>query len=123
MSTPARDPRPGVPDALARELFWAQEAASVSSMDMAELRDALHDFAARMRGDERQHVPRSEPNLASPSTWRRRLKVLQFRAFRPMTRRYDRLVGDLGELAAGLADRVARLEAEVEHLRGDARRG
>lgn len=123
MSTSPRDPLPGVSEALARELFWAQEAASVSSMDMAELRDALHDFTARMRGDERQNVPRSEPNLASPSTWRRRLKVLQFRAFRPMSRRYDRLVGDLGELAAGLADRLARLEAEVEHLRGDARRG
>lgn len=120
MSTPPGDPRdPRLPEALARELYWAQEASARSSMDTAQLRDALHDFVAMVRGDEKVGVPRAEPNLASPVRWRRRLKVVQFRALRPVSRRYDRLLGDLGELAAGLADRVARLEAEIEHLRGD----
>ena len=53
-------------------------------------------------------------------SWRRRLKKLQFRALRPVSRRYDRLLADLGELAAGLADRLARVESELEHLRRDA---
>ena len=121
MSTPPGEPRdPQVPEALARELYWAQEASARSSMTTAELRDALHDYVAMVRGDERVGVPRAEPNLASPARWRRRLKVAQFRLLRPVSRRYDRLLGDLGELAAGLADRLARVESELEHLRRDA---
>ncbi len=37
---------------------------------------------------------------------------------RPISWRYDRLLADLGELNAALADRVAALEAEVARLRG-----
>ena len=113
-----RDPR--VPEALARELYWAREASPRSTMSTAELRDALHDFAALVRGDEGLGIPRAEPYLASPIAWRRRLKKLQFRALRPVSRRYDRLLADLGELAAALADRLARVESELEHLRRDA---
>jgi uncharacterized small protein (DUF1192 family) len=36
-----------------------------------------------------------------------------------MRRRYDRLLGDLGELVAILAGRVAALETEVERLRAE----
>ncbi len=104
-------------EALERELYWAEEATPRSRMDVAEVRDALHDFAALMRDDERQMIPRGEPNLASPRRWRRRLKFRVFRLLRPVSRRYDRLLGDLGELAAALADRVASLEAEVARLR------
>jgi hypothetical protein len=104
-------------DALARELYWAEEATPRSRMDTGEVRDALHDFAALMRDDERQVIPRGEPNLSSRTRWRRRLKVRLFRLFRPISWRYDRLLGDLGELDAALADRVAALEAEVARLR------
>jgi hypothetical protein len=104
-------------DALARELYWAEEATPRSRMDTGEVRDALHDFAALMRDDERQVIPRGEPNLSSTKRWRRRLKVRLFRLFRPISWRYDRLLGDLGELNAALADRVAVLEAEVARLR------
>jgi len=104
-------------DALAREMYWAEEATPRSRMDTAGVRDALHDFAALMRDDEKQLIPRGEPNLSSRSKWRRRLKFRLFRLFRPISWRYDRLLGDLGELNAALADRVAQLEAEVARLR------
>jgi hypothetical protein len=103
--------------ALAREMYWAEEATPRSRMDTGEVRDALHDFAVLMRDDEEHVVPRGEPNLASRSRWRRRLKLRLFRLFRPISWRYDRLLGDLGELNAALADRVAVLEAEVARLR------
>ncbi|HEX6332473.1 MAG TPA: hypothetical protein VF129_14470, partial [Actinomycetota bacterium] len=80
-------------------------------------RDALHDFAAAMREDEKAIIPRGEPNLASTRRWRRRLKVRLFRLFRPISWRYDRLLADQAELGAALADRVAALEAEVRRLR------
>jgi hypothetical protein len=40
-----------------------------------------------------------------------------YRLLRPVSWRYDRLLGDLAELNAALADRVIVLEAEVERLR------
>jgi hypothetical protein len=104
-------------DALARELYWAEEATPSSRMDTGDVRDALHDFALLMRDDERQIIPRGEPNLASRRRWRRRLKVRLFRVMRPISWRYDRLLADLGELNAALADRVAVLEAEVARLK------
>lgn len=106
-------------EALTRELYWAEEATPRSRMDTAGVRDALHDFALLMRDDERQIIPRGEPNLASRRRWRRRLKVRLFRLMRPISWRYDRLLADLGELSAALADRVAELEAEVERLRAE----
>ncbi len=107
-------------DELAREMYWAEEATPRSRMDTAAVRDALHDFALLMRDDEKQVIPRGEPNLASRRRYRRRLKVRLFRLFRPISWRYDRLLGDLGELNAALADRVAELEAEVARLRAKA---
>lgn len=104
-------------DALARELYWAEQATPRSRMDAGEVRDALHDFAMLMRDDEKQAIPRGEPNLASTSRWRRQLKFRLFRLFRPISWRYDRLLADLGELNAALADRVAALEAEVARLK------
>ena len=104
---------------LARELYWAEEATPRSRMDTGEVRDALHDFSVAMRDDERQVIPRGEPNLASRTRWRRRLKLRLFRLFRPISWRYDRLLGDLAEMNAALADRVAVLEAEVLRLRED----
>lgn len=103
--------------ALARELYWAEEATRLRRMTAAEARDALNDFAVLMRADERSAVPRGEPNLASISRWKRRAKVRLFRLLRPITRRYDRLLGDLAELTAALAARVAEAEAEVARLR------
>jgi hypothetical protein len=102
---------------LERELYWAEEATPRSRMDTSEVRDALHDFAVMMREDEKQAIPRGEPNLAARKRWKRQLKLRLFRLMRPISWRYDRLLGDVGELAAALADRVAVLEAEVARLR------
>ncbi len=104
-------------NALERELYWAEEATPRSRMTTPDVRDALHDFAVLMRDDEKQMIPRGEPNLASTSRWRRQLKFRLFRLNRPSTWRYDRLLADLGELNAALADRVAALEAEVARLK------
>ena len=103
--------------ALEREIYWAEEATTRSRMDTPEVRDLLHDFAALMRADEKQAIPRGEPNLASRSRFRRQAKATQYRLFRPIRRRNDRLLGDLGELTAALSDRVLALEAEVQRLR------
>jgi hypothetical protein len=40
-----------------------------------------------------------------------------YRAIRPVSRRYDRLLADLGTLTRMLADRLAEAEAEIERLR------
>ena len=110
-------------DALAREMYWAEEATPRSRMDTPEVRDALHDFAMLMRDDEKAMILRGEPNLASRSKFRRRLKLRLFRLFRPISWRYDRLLADLGELNAALVDRVAVLEAEVRRLKQERGEG
>jgi hypothetical protein len=105
--------------ALERELYWAEETTFRATMDAQELRVVLQDLVAEMRADERSPIPRNEPQIGSPYRWRRRLKAGIFYFLRPMRRRYDRLLGDVGELVAILAGRVAALEAEVERLRAD----
>ncbi len=105
--------------ALERELYWAEETTSRATMDAQELRIVLQDLVAEMRADERSSIPRNEPQIGSPYRWRRKLKAGIFYFLRPMRRRYDRLLGDLSELVAMLAGRVAALEAEVERLRAE----
>jgi hypothetical protein len=104
--------------ALEREIYWAEEATPRSRVDTGEVRDLLHDFAALVRADEQQAIPRGEPYIGSRSRVRRKAKSLQFLVFRPIRKRHDRLLADLGELTAALADRVVALEAEVHRLRG-----
>jgi hypothetical protein len=108
--------------ALEREIYWAEEATPRSRVDTGEVRDLLHDFAVMMRADEKQAIPRGEPYLGSRSRFRRKAKSLQFLVLRPMRKRNDRLLADLGELTAALADRVVALESEVERLKDDKAR-
>ena len=49
--------------ALEREIYWAEDASARSRMDTSEVRDLLHDFAMLMRADEKQAVPRGEPEF------------------------------------------------------------
>ena len=115
---PADSGDPGDPRiALERELYWAEETTPRATMSLQELRMALVDFTASLRADERARIPRDEPHLGARYRWRRRMKAGIFLALRPVRRRYDRLVGDLAELTAALAGRVADLETEVAHLR------
>ncbi len=109
----AEDPRA----VLERELYWAGEATTPTSQSTRELRIALHDFAATMRADERSAIPRDEPQLGSPSRWKRKTKASFYVLLRPITHRYDRLLADLATLTRMLAERLADAEAEIARLR------
>jgi hypothetical protein len=118
--TAPTDPSEAARAALLRELYWAEEATPLGRLDTQRVRDGLHDFAALMRADERQPIPRGEPNLASTSRWRRQLKLRVFRFLRPVTWRYDRLLADHAELTTQLAERVQAAEAEIARLRAES---
>ena len=102
---------------LEREVYWAEEATPLCPEYTGEVRDLLHDFSVLVRADEKQAIPRGEPYIGSRSRVRRKAKSMQFLIFRPIRKRHDRLLADLGELTAALADRVVALEAEVNRLR------
>ncbi|HLA93161.1 MAG TPA: hypothetical protein VJO36_06480 [Actinomycetota bacterium] len=102
---------------LERELYWAGDPNTPTSQSTRELRIALHDFAARMRADERSRVPRQEPLLGSASRWKRNVKVSVYSTLRPVTHRYDRLLADLATMSRMLAERLADAEAQIEVLR------
>ncbi len=119
MPDPAPSPEDDARSVLERELYWAGDAASDPSRSTADLRIALHDFAASMRADERSAIPRQEPLLGSQAPWKRNTKLLMYRALRPVSRRYDRLLADLATLTRILADRLADAEAEIERLRSE----
>jgi hypothetical protein len=100
-------------------MYWSQDATPLGRMTTADVRDQLHDFAALMRADEQLAIPRGEPNLAAISRWRRQLKLRLFRLMRPISWRYDRLLGDHAELTVALAERLAAAEAEIARLRSE----
>ena len=104
---------------LERELYWAGDASTSTSQSTRELRIALHDFAAAMRADERSRIPSREPLLGSASSWKRGVKVFSYTALRPITHRYDRLLGDLATLTRVVVERLAEAEAEIAVLRQD----
>ena len=115
--TEPSDPSPDDRRDLLREMYWARETAARARMDTPEIRDRLHDFAAQMRTDETLVIPMGEGNLASASTWRRRVKYRIWRVMRPATWRYDRLLADHAELTTSLAEKVMVLEAEIDRLK------
>ena len=112
-----QDPEDDARSVLERELYWAGDPNTPTSGSTRELRIALHDFAARMRADERSRIPRQEPLLGSASRWKRSAKVSIYSALRPVTHRYDRLLAELATMNRMLAERLADAEAQVEALR------
>jgi hypothetical protein len=114
---PDPEPTDHAADELARELYWAQDRVSRARLTTPEVRDRLMDLSAQLRADEQASVPQGEGYLASPSRWRRKLKYGLFRSLRPVSRRYDRVVGDLAELSTGLAERLMAAEVEIAQLR------
>jgi len=117
--TATPDPTDDARSVLERELYWVGDPSTTAARSTADLRVALHDFVAAMRADERSPIPRQEPLLGSQAQWKRNSKLLMYRAFRPVSRRYDRLLADLGTLTRILADRLAEAEAEIERLRAE----
>ncbi|MEP7060374.1 MAG: hypothetical protein ABI828_06550 [Actinomycetota bacterium] len=104
-------------DALARELYWAQEHAAKGGMATAQVRDRLRELATQVRADENVLIPLGEANLISAGRGRRVFKYRLYRIVRPVTRRYDRLIADHAELTKALADRLLAVEGELEELR------
>src|SRR4029450_13426845 len=112
--------------ALEREIYWAEDASARTRMDTSEVRDLLHDFAMLMRADEKQAVPRGEPELGSGSRMRRKTKVLQFRLLRTIRRRNHRprtrAWGGLPDAAQAQGAPVPAAAADAPPQRPAARR-
>ena len=104
-------------DALVRQLYWEQRGTPPSALGAADVRERLIEFVAKMRTDENLVIPFGEPTLLSRRGSRRKLKYMIFRLARPVSWRYDRLVGDLAELSVGLAERLVAAETEIARLR------
>jgi hypothetical protein len=120
MADPTATPSPSddeARDLLERELYWAGDPTPSDANRTAELRIALHDFAAVLRADEHAPIPREEPQLGSPTPWKRKVKASFYVVLRPITHRYDRLLADLATMTRSLADRLADAEAEIQRLR------
>jgi hypothetical protein len=108
--------------ALSRALYWAEEVGQRQEIGTKDVRERMLEFTSQMRTDERLLIPLGEPNLWSPTPWKRKVKYALFRLLRPITWRYDRLLADQTELSVRLAERVIELESELDHLRSRVER-
>jgi hypothetical protein len=104
---------------LRRELYWAQAGVKRARADSVSIRDQLHGFALRRRTEESQVTPAGDGVLVSRSKSRRVVKFGLWRLLRFATMRYDRLLADLAELDAGLAERLIAAEDEIARLRSE----
>jgi hypothetical protein len=104
---------------LRRELYWAQAGVKRARADSVSIRDQLHGFALRRRTEESQVTPAGDGVLVSRSKPRRVVKFGLWRLLRFATMRYDRLLADLAELDAGLAERLIAAEDEIARLRSE----
>jgi hypothetical protein len=111
----AGEPDPAVEE-LVRQLYWHGGAAR-AAQGSVEVRDRLLELAGQMRVDQQMAIPYGEPTLASRTRTRRRLKFAIFRALRPVSWRYDRLIGDLADLTVRLAEELIAAEGEIARLR------
>jgi hypothetical protein len=109
------EPDPAVEE-LVRQLYW-QGGSQRDAQGSVEVRDRLLEFAGQMRVDQQMRIPYGEPTLASRTRSRRRLKFAIFRFLRPVSWRYDRLLGDLADLNARLAEELIAAETEIARLR------
>lgn len=101
-------------EVLQRELYWATgEGAAGPLLPGAELRARLEELAQTLHRQWGQAAPWGDPLLATGSRWKRRFKILMFRLFRPLSRRYDRITAELASIGVALADRLARAEDDI----------
>jgi hypothetical protein len=111
----ASEPDPAVEE-LVRQLYW-HGGATRATQGSVEVRDRLLEFAGQMRVDQQMKIPYGEPTLAARTRPRRRLKFAIFRALRPLSWRYDRLLADLADLTVRLAEELIVAEGEIARLR------
>jgi len=109
------EPDPAVEE-LVRQLYW-QGGAARATQGSVDVRDRLLEFAGQMRVDQQMPIPYGEPTLSSRTRSRRRAKFTIFRLFRPVSWRYDRLLGDLADLTVRLAEELIAAENEIARLR------
>jgi hypothetical protein len=106
---------------LSRELYWAGDPVAGAASDTGSVRERLHSFAHRLRIESRELYPSSESGLDRSPRLRRRTKRGLWYVFRFATYRYDRLLAELAELNAQLAERLAEAERELERSRVERR--
>ena len=125
LPTAARTANAGASDdaltILARELYWAGDPITRRARDTGSVREQLQSFAHRLRVEGRELYPSSEAGLDRSPRVRRRAKRGLWRLGRFATYRYDRLLAELAELNAQLAERLAEAERELERERSDRR--
>ena len=102
---PAADPSDAL-SVLARELYWAGDPLTRRATDTGSIRERLHSFAHRLRVEGRELYPSSEAGLDRAPRLRRRAKRALWHGSRFATFRYDRLLAELAELNAQLAERA-----------------
>lgn len=117
----------GAREILEREIYWASGESTPGSLTpSAELRARLDELAQTLHRQWGQAAPWGDPLLTTGAGWKRRFKILMFRSFRPISRRYDRITAELASIGLALADRLARTEDDVrrqeEELAGLSRR-
>jgi hypothetical protein len=101
-------------EALEREIYWAAGDAGARSLTpTAELRQRLEDLAETLHRQWGQAAPWGDPLFTTGSRWKRRFKIIMFRMFRPISRRYDRITAELASIGVALADRLARAEDDL----------
>lgn len=104
---------------LRRELYWARASLTAVRPDGVSARDRLYAFALQRRTDETQRYPIEEATLEAVSPARKVMKIVVWRLTRFATRRYDRLLAELAELDAGVAERLIAAEDEIARLRSE----
>jgi hypothetical protein len=104
---------------LARELYWAAGPRASTTLDTGSVRERLNSFAHRMQVESRELYPATEPMLDPDGRLRRKAKRAIWHRIRFATFRYDRLIAELAELNAQLAERLATAERELDRLRAD----
>jgi hypothetical protein len=122
LPSPATMSEPGASDRglemLRQELYWAQAGVRRFRADTVAIRDQLQGYAFRRRTEEAHRGPHGD-RLPARSAARRLVKTGLWRTLRFMTVRFERLLADLSELNAGLAERVVEAEREIERLRAE----
>ena len=98
---------------LQRELYWAAGDDAAPLTPTAELRARLEELAETLHRQHGQAAPWGDPLLTTGSGPKRRLKIVMFRLFRPISRRYDRVTAELASVGVALADRLARAEDDL----------
>jgi hypothetical protein len=104
------DASSAVAQALRRELYWAPAVQRANlarhhGIPLSPLASRWSSLAGALRWEYNEMYP-PEPLLRVGRGMRLRMKRLIWRAIRPITRRYDRIAGDLAELGYETAQAI-----------------